>query len=60
VIVTGPKVAKFAQEKEDYLYQIAKKLDAAPAQVLQKVEKIQKEFQTSSEEVKQLKHALLE
>ena len=60
VIVTGPKVAKFAQEKEDYLYQIAKKLDAAPAQVLQKVEKIQKELQTSSEEVKQLKHALLE
>jgi len=60
VIVTGFKVAKFAQEKEDYLYQIAKKLGSAPAQILQKVEKNEKELQTYSDELKVLKQSLLE
>ncbi len=59
VILTGPKVAKYAQEKEKYIYQIAEKLDCAPAQIVQKAEKLEKELQQSKDELKNLKSSML-
>jgi len=59
VILTGPKVAKYAQEKEKYIYQISEKLDCAPAQIVQKAEKLEKELQQSKDELKNLKSSML-
>jgi len=59
IIVTWPKVAKFAQEKEDFIYEIAKKLDSAPAQILQKVEKLEKELEKSKNELESLKSSMV-
>ena len=59
IIVTWPKVAKFAQEKENYIYQIAEKLDSAPAQILQKVEKLEKELTKYKQEIENLKTAMV-
>ncbi len=59
VIVTWPKVANFAQEKEQFIYQIGEKLDSAPAQILQKVEKLEKELEKYKAEVDNLKTAMV-
>ena len=59
VMVTWPKVANFAQEKEQFIYQIAEKLDSAPAQILQKVEKLEKELEKYKAEVDNLKTAMI-
>ena len=58
-IYTWPKVAKFAQEKENYIYQVAEKLDSAPAQILQKVEKLEKELNKYKQEIENLKTAMI-
>jgi len=59
IIVTWPKVAQFAQEKEQFINQIAEKLDSAPAQILQKVEKLEKELQKYKQEVENLKTSMI-
>ena len=59
VIVTWPKVTKFAQEKENYIYQIAEKLESAPAQILQKVEKLGKELEKSKQEIENFRTSVI-
>ena len=59
VIITGPKVAKFAQDKEKLLYEIAEKLEVSPAQILQKINKFEKELQQYKSEIESLKSSML-
>jgi len=59
IIVTWPKVAQFAQEKENFINQIAEKLDSAPAQILPKVEKLEKELDKYKSELSNLKTAMI-
>lgn len=58
-IITWPKVAEYAMEKETYLYNIAEKLDCAPAQILEKIEKIQKESISYKNELEKLKESMI-
>jgi len=58
-ILTWSKVAKFTREKEDYINEIAQKIDSAPAWILQKIEKLQKELEQSKSELENLKTALV-
>ena len=59
VIITWPKVAKNLQEKEKYIYEIAKRLDSAPSQIGQKIDKIQKKLQQTQGELQSIKQQLL-
>jgi len=59
IINTWPKVASFAKEKENYIYEIAKKLDSAPAQILPKIEKLEKELSSYKSEVENLKTSII-
>ena len=60
VIVTWPKVAKYLQEKEDYLNTIAQKLDCSPSQIEQKISKLQKQLQVSENQLQNIKISTLE
>ena len=60
IILTGPKVAKFAQEKEDELLQISKTLECSPAQINQKIAKIKKEAENLKSELESIKQKIIE
>ena len=60
IIVTWPKVAKFAQEKEQELMQIAQTLECSPAQINQKINKIQKESEKLKSELETVKQKIIE
>lgn len=60
IILTGPKVAKFAQEKEDKLLQISKTLECSPAQIKQKIAKIKKEAENLKSELESIKQKIIE
>jgi len=60
IIVTWPKVAKFAQEKEQELIQIAQTLECSPAQISQKINKIQKEAEKLKSELETIKQKIIE
>jgi len=59
IILTWPKVAQFAQEKETFINQIAEKLDSSPSQILPKIEKLEKEINKYKSEVENLKSAMI-
>ena len=59
IILTGTKVALDDMEKEQYIQDIAKKMDCAPAQILEKIEKIQKEATSYKNELEKLKEAMI-
>ena len=60
IILTGPKVAKFAQEKENELLQISKTLECSPAQINQKITKIKKESENLKSELESIKQKIIE
>ena len=58
-ILTGPKVALDDIQKQEYIHNIAQKIDCAPAQILEKVEKVQKELSSYKSELENLKESMI-
>lgn len=54
-IITWPKVAKQAQELEKYIWKIASSLDCAPAQIMEKTAKLNKDLEQKKSELENLK-----
>ncbi len=58
-ILTWPKVALKAMEQEKYIENIAESIDCAPAQILQKLEKVQKEASAYKSELENMKESMI-
>lgn len=58
-IITWPKVAQHSIEQEEYINKIAKILDSSPAQILEKINKNQKELETLKNELNKIKEWLI-
>lgn len=58
-IITWAKVAQHSMEQEKYINQIAKILDSSPAQILEKINKNQKELETLKNELNKIKEWLI-
>ena len=58
-IVTWPKVASDSIKKQEYIQDIAQKFDCTPSQILEKVEKTQKELNSCKSELENLKDAMI-
>lgn len=58
-ILTWPKVALDNIQKQAYIEDIAKNIDCAPAQILQKIEKIQKESSSYKSELENMKESMI-
>lgn len=54
-IITWPKVAKNAQEQEIYIWKISESLDCAPAQIIEKTTKLNKDLEQKNAELENLK-----